>query len=184
VLAGATMIVGYLGFAPTKAPFLDWVFFERPEAASLNGLVAGLSILAAGTGILVAYGMYREYRERDPLLAMGPVYTLLERKYYLDDIYWKGVIQPIRDQASAFANWSNQTILDGAVNGAARLARGLSGLVNGFDRNVVDGAVNGVAETAGFFGGLLRLLQSGNVQRYAAFLFTGVVILAVIFTRI
>jgi hypothetical protein len=30
----------------------------------------------------------------------------------------------------------------------------------------------------------LRYIQSGNVQRYAAFLFTGVVILAIIFTRI
>jgi hypothetical protein len=44
--------------------------------------------------------------------------------------------------------------------------------------------VNGLGQTAGFTGGLLRYLQSGNVQRYAAFLFAGVVILTVIFTRI
>jgi hypothetical protein len=44
--------------------------------------------------------------------------------------------------------------------------------------------VNGAAGTAGFTGGLLRYIQSGNVQRYAAFLFTGVVILAIVFTRI
>ena len=44
-----------------------------------------------------------------------------------------------------------------------------------FDRNVIDGAVNGVANIAGFTGGILRYIQSGNVQRYAAFLFTGVV---------
>jgi NADH:ubiquinone oxidoreductase subunit 5 (subunit L)/multisubunit Na+/H+ antiporter MnhA subunit len=56
--------------------------------------------------------------------------------------------------------------------------------VNLFDRGVVDRAVNGVGHTAGFSGGLLRYIQSGNVQRYAAFLFTGVVILAVVFTRI
>ena len=49
---------------------------------------------------------------------------------------------------------------------------------------VIDGAVNGLANIAGFTGGLLRYIQSGNVQRYAAFLFTGVVVLAVIFTRI
>jgi NADH:ubiquinone oxidoreductase subunit 5 (subunit L)/multisubunit Na+/H+ antiporter MnhA subunit len=56
--------------------------------------------------------------------------------------------------------------------------------VNGFDRSVIDRAVNGVANTAGVTGGFLRYLQSGNVQRYAAFLFTGVVVLAIIFTRI
>ena len=40
------------------------------------------------------------------------------------------------------------------------------------------------AGTAGFVGGILRYVQSGNVQRYAAFLFTGLVILAIVFTRV
>jgi NADH:ubiquinone oxidoreductase subunit 5 (subunit L)/multisubunit Na+/H+ antiporter MnhA subunit len=53
-----------------------------------------------------------------------------------------------------------------------------------FDRYAIDGAVNGVAETAGFTGGILRYVQSGNVQRYAVFLFAGVAILAFIFTRV
>ena len=56
--------------------------------------------------------------------------------------------------------------------------------MNWFDQTVIDGAVNGAANIAGFTGGLLRYIQSGNVQRYAAFLFTGVVVLAIIFTRI
>ena len=60
------------------------------------------------------------------------------------------------------------------------LARG----VNWFDEHVIDGAVNGLANIAGFTGGLLRYIQSGNVQRYAVFLFTGIVVLAVIFTKI
>jgi NADH-quinone oxidoreductase subunit L len=85
---------------------------------------------------------------------------------------------------SAFVYWTNQNILDGVVNGAGRLARAFAGAVNGFDLKVVDGAVNGIGQTAGFTGGLLRYLQSGNVQRYAAFLFAGVVVLAIVFTRI
>jgi NADH-quinone oxidoreductase subunit L len=112
------------------------------------------------------------------------VYTLLENKYYLDDFYWKGIIRPIRDELSAAVYWSNQVILDGVVNGAAVLTRALARVVEAFDRKVIDGAVNGAANTAGFTGGLLRYIQSGNVQRYAAFLFTGVVVLAIIFTRI
>jgi NADH:ubiquinone oxidoreductase subunit 5 (subunit L)/multisubunit Na+/H+ antiporter MnhA subunit len=94
------------------------------------------------------------------------------------------IIRPVRDKVSAAVNWSNQNVLDGAVNGAGWLARGAAAFVNLFDRGVVDRAVNGVGHTAGFSGGLLRYIQSGNVQRYAAFLFTGVVILAVVFTRI
>ena len=56
--------------------------------------------------------------------------------------------------------------------------------VNWFDQHVIDGIVNGLANIAGFTGGLLRYIQSGNVQRYAAFLFTGIVVLAIIFTKI
>ena len=49
---------------------------------------------------------------------------------------------------------------------------------------MVDGAVNGVAFSAGATGGLLRYLQSGNVQRYAVFLFVGVAIMAIVITRL
>jgi NADH:ubiquinone oxidoreductase subunit 5 (subunit L)/multisubunit Na+/H+ antiporter MnhA subunit len=52
------------------------------------------------------------------------------------------------------------------------------------DRGLIDRAVNGAAGVFGFFGGVLRYVQSGNVQRYAAFLFTGLVVLAIIFTRV
>ena len=73
---------------------------------------------------------------------------------------------------------------DRVVNDAARVARTASTGVMAVDRGVIDGAVNGVAGTAGFVGGILRYVQSGNVQRYAAFLFTGLVILAIVFTRV
>jgi NADH-quinone oxidoreductase subunit L len=80
--------------------------------------------------------------------------------------------------------WVNQNVLDGIVNGMAALARGLSRLVMLFDRKVIDGAVNGVGNTARESGGILRYLQSGNVQRYAVFLFAGVMALAIVFTRV
>jgi NADH-quinone oxidoreductase subunit L len=146
--------------------------------------VAALSIGVVTTGVVAGYLLYRRWREPDPITRLGAVYTLLVNKYYLDDLYWNGLIRPVRDTASAAVYWTNQHILDGVVNGAATFARWLSRGVQGFDQGVVDGAVNGIGQVTGFTGGLLRYLQSGNVQRYAAFLFAGVVILAVIFTRI
>jgi NADH-quinone oxidoreductase subunit L len=183
-LAAGTVGVGFLGAPFAKGVFFKWVFFEEPEAVHFVPWVAALSTAAALLGVVVGYVVYARERERDPMFAMGPLTTLLVKKFYLDDLYMKGLILPIRDKVSAFVDWTNQHVLDGAVNGAGRLARGLAELVNGFDRRVVDGAVNGVAQTAGFTGGFLRYLQSGNVQRYAAILFTGVVVLAVVFTRI
>jgi NADH-quinone oxidoreductase subunit L len=183
-LAAATLGIGFLGLAYTGAPFFDWVFLEEPEEVTFVVAIAALSVGAALLGILGGIAVYRRWREPDPITALGPLYTLFTKKYYLDEIYWNGIIRPVRDNVAAFVYWTNQNVLDGIVNGAARVTRVFSGGVRTFDENVIDGAVNGLGQTAGFTGGLLRYLQSGNVQRYAAFLFAGVVILAVIFTRI
>jgi NADH-quinone oxidoreductase subunit L len=183
-LAGATLTVGFLGAPQLGAPFADWVFFEEPHEPEFLAWVAALSIGAAALGIAIGWLAYGRERDRDPVLELGPVTTLLQNRYYMDHIYMRGIIFPIRDKVSAAVYWTNQHLLDGAVNGAASLARAFGQGAVWFDRNVIDGGVHGVAGIAGFTGGLLRYIQSGNVQRYAAFLFTGVVILAIIFTRI
>ncbi len=183
-LAGATVTVGFLGAPQLGAPFADWVFFEHPHEAEFLAWVAAVSVGAAALGIGVGWLLYGRRRERDPVLQLGPVTTLLENGYYMDAFYMKAIVLPIRDKVSAAVYWTNQKVLDGAVNGAASLSKALAGVVAWFDRRVIDGAVNGAANTAGFTGGILRYIQSGNVQRYAAFLFAGVVILAIVFTRI
>jgi NADH-quinone oxidoreductase subunit L len=183
-LAAATVVVGLVGAPLLGAPFSDWVFFEEPHAAEFVLWVAAVSVAAAVAGIALGWRLYGTRRERDPMLELGTVTTILQNRYYMDDLYMNRIILPIRDRVSAAVYWSNQRILDGAVNAAGALARAVSRMVAWFDRRVIDGAVNGAANTAGFTGGLLRYIQSGNVQRYAAFLFTGIVILAIVFTRI
>ncbi len=184
-LAVATVGVGFLGAPQLGAVFGQWVFFEEIETAVFHPDIAVLSVGAAVVGIALGWLLYRRLREpaRDPMLRMGPVTTLLENRYYIDAFYMRAIVLPIRDKASAAVYWTNQHILDAAVNGAAKVSVASSRGIMWVDRNVIDGAVNASAAVAGFFGGLLRYLQSGNVQRYAAFLFTGVVVLAIIFTR-
>jgi len=184
VLAGPTVFVGLLGAPQLGAVFGQWVFFEEIEEALFVPWIAVVSTAAALLGIAVAYLLYRRYPEPDPLRSLGGAYTIVSNKFYLDDIYWKGIIRPTRDDVSGGVYRWDQTVLDGIVNGAAALTRGISQTVRRFDDTVVDGAVNGMANIAGFTGGLLRYIQSGNVQRYAVFLFAGVVVLAIIFTRI
>ena len=183
LLAAASVGVGLLGAPQLGAVFGDWVYFEEHEAAHFVVWIAGLSILAAGGGILAGWGVYRRRRDADPVLAL-PGAGVLQRKYFLDDLYLGGIVRPIRDRVSAAVYWSNQHVLDRVVNGAASTARRMSGGVMEVDRGIIDRAVNGAAALTGFVGGLLRYLQSGNVQRYAAFLFAGLVILAVVFTRV
>jgi NADH-quinone oxidoreductase subunit L len=154
VLAGLSCIVGFLG--PTHL-FADWVHFGEVIREPVDYGFAAVSLLGAAAGIAVGYRLYSRWRDRDPLTRLGPVYTFIERKYYLDDLYLRGVVRPIQYRAAAG--------------------------IDLVDRRVVDGAVNGAGTTARFAGGVLRYLQSGSVQRYAALLFAGIVILVVIFAR-
>ena len=183
VLAVATCFVGLLGFAPVGAPFLDWVYFGAPEAPVFSPIVALISVVAVGIGLYAGWVTYRRYREPDPTLNLGGFSTLLVHKYYLDDIYFNGIVRPIRDTWSAGVYWFNQNVLDGAVNGAAVAARSGSGVIMWIDRNIIDGIVNGVGTVAETFGKGLRTLQSGKVQWYAVGLFAGVILLTAFFVR-
>jgi NADH-quinone oxidoreductase subunit L len=146
----------------------------------ITGPLVALAALSCVVGFLNATAL----NIPEPLRRLGPGYTLLEHKYYLDDAYWNGIVRPVRDNVSAAVYWVNQNVIDGVVNGAAWVTRKLGFGVNDFDHGVVDGAVNGVGQAAGFTGGLLRYLQSGNVQRYAAFLFTGVIVGVIIIAKV
>jgi len=183
-LAVAAAGVGFVGAPQLGAPFADWVHFgEEAHAEPFSYGFAAISIVGALLGLAAGYRLYARWRERDPLRALGPAYVLLENKYFLDDIYLRGIVRPIQYRVSAWANGFNEVVLDGVVHSFAYLARGLSILVDFLDRRAVDGAVNGVAQVTGESGGLLRYIQSGNVQRYAAFLFIGVAVLTFVFTR-
>jgi NADH-quinone oxidoreductase subunit L len=185
ILAVLSLVAGFFGAPFVEGGFKQLVHFgEEVHLAGFDFALAALSVGLALVGVLIGTSLYRTYRERDPLRRLGPLYTLLERKYYLDDIYLRGIVRPVQYSISAFVNWTNQHILDGIVNGSAWLTRRFGTGTDAVDRRVVDGAVNRVAIGAGWTGGLLRYVQSGNVQRYAVILFAGVAILAVIFTRI
>jgi NADH-quinone oxidoreductase subunit L len=184
-LAVLSCTVGFLNATAFAIhEFTDWVHIGAEEHVPFNYGFAALSILGALIGLAVGYRLYARWRTPDPLRALGPGYTLLENKYYLDDVYWRGIVRPIRDNVSAAVVWFDRHVVDAVVNGAAWVTRRVGIGVNDFDGEVLDGAVNGIGRTTGFTGGLLRYLQSGNVQRYAAFLFTGVLVLAIVVTRV
>ncbi|MFM8944719.1 MAG: NADH-quinone oxidoreductase subunit L [Actinomycetota bacterium] len=184
LLGVASVFVGLLGAPQLGAVFGDWVYFGEHEEVHFVVWVAAVSIGAALAGIGAGWALYREHRDPDPVTRLGRLHTLLQRRYYVDDAYLRGIVFPIRDRLAAAVYWTNQHLIDRVVNDAARAARTAAVGVMAVDRGVIDGAVNGVAGTTGFVGGILRYVQSGNVQRYAAFLFTGLVILAIVFTRV
>jgi NADH-quinone oxidoreductase subunit L len=138
--------------------FGDWVRLPGVEGEGFAAGLAVVSVVVVLLGIGVGWAVYGRARERDPLLSMGPLSTLLRRTYYMDDLYLRGVVKPIQYPMAA--------------------------AVDAFDRRVVDGAVNGVGVGTTVLGRFLRYVQTGNVQRYAVFLFGGVAVLAIVITRL
>ena len=184
-LAAATVVVGLLGAPQLGAVFGQWVFFETVHDAVFVPWIALLSTAGALLGLAAGFALYKDRKERDPLQSpMGPLWNVLEHRYYIDAFYMRAIVYPVRDGLSGAVNWFNQNVIDGVVNGSGILTRASGQVVAWFDRTVIDGAVNGAGETAGRTGNALKFLQNGNVQWYAVGLFVGVIALSVVFVKL
>jgi NADH-quinone oxidoreductase subunit L len=53
-------------------------------------------------------------------------------------------------------------------------------LWHGVDQGVIDGAVNGVGHESRAIGGVLKLIQSGNIRSYATWVVLGSVVLLLV----
>ena len=131
-------------------------------------LVAILVVVYAETsspvllGIIGARALYRFTPEHEPLMQLGPLYTLLDNKYYLDWLYFNGIVRPLRDNIAAAMYWTNDRVIDRAVylagSGTTRLGKATYALG---DQKGIDGAVNGLGLSAMWSGAKVRLAQSG-----------------------
>ena len=161
------------------------MFYEAIEAAKFVPWIALLGTVLAVGGLFIGYSMYKTHAEKDPMEArLGSLWTVFQNRYYIDAFYMRAIVYPTRDTLSAGVYWFNQNVLDAIVNGAATVTRALSRGVAWFDRTVIDGIINGLGGLTESAGGLLKFIQSGNVQWYAAGLFAGVIALAIVFIKI
>jgi NADH-quinone oxidoreductase subunit L len=96
--------------------------------------------------------MWRRAPWEDPSLRLVRVRPALERAFYVDELYDRLFVRPVRLAAVTVA-WT--------------------------DDNVIGSAVSGSGSRATWLAGLLRRSQTGNVQTYLTGLLAGVVIIAV-----
>jgi NADH-quinone oxidoreductase subunit L len=140
ILAAGAVVGGYI----PVASFLTPVFGRAVEVgtAAFVGLAA-LSVLVALAGFAVAYLLHA----RRPELAvawrtrLGPIHTLVEHKYYIDELYDRLFVRP-----------------------GLALARFLNDVV---EPHVIDGAVNAVAAAVMVEARDVRAIQTGRVRSYA-----------------
>ncbi len=137
--------------------FLSPVIAHYPEAAEHHEMAAStewlllLASVAAGLfGIAYAFKLYgggqfggEAWAKRFPAL-----YRLLDRKYWVDEIYDRLIVQPL----GAFSRF----------------------LWKGFDDTIVDGSVRALAWATELTAEGGRLSTTGNVRSYALYFFLGV----------
>jgi len=117
-----------------------------------------ISLAVAVSGIIVAYAIYSKKWISSEKIGQifAPVYTLLSRKYYFDELYEHILVYRV-------------------------LYEGLFKLIQLFDTYVVDGIVNGLGKITVAASGVLRKVQTGQLQSYGLAIAIGVVIIVAVF---
>jgi NADH-quinone oxidoreductase subunit L len=165
------------------APALNHAKFKWSKA------LLSLAIVFAGIAVswLLSAALYgrRDPRlvgltQRNPVARAG--YRLLANKYYLDDLYERGVVSSIAGPIAKAAYWFNQNVLDGILHGIAKAARAIALVVyRDIDQRLVDGTVNASAEVTKSAGTTVQPIQSGRVGHYGALLFATAAVAALVF---
>jgi len=155
-------------------------FEEALHHVHLTAMALSLSV--AGLGILAAFATYYWKKiDADAVArALKPVHTFLLHKWYFDELYM-GVVINGTLLLSRILRWFDNTIVDGIVNGAGLLTRGVSFVSGKFDTYVIDGLVNFSARFSGAVGLVVRKTQTGRVQTYVALAVFGVMVFYFIF---
>jgi len=112
------------------------------------------SISAAIFGLGMAWFLYLRRNDLVKKITdkLGPVYTLVKNKYFVDEIIDALIINPIKRFSEGFL-WKT------------------------VDEKVIDGTVNGVAQTSKGVGQVLRRLQTGFLAGYALWIVIGTVVI-------
>ena len=122
--------------------------------------VTSLPLWLAAAGVVTAWFLYLKRPELPAAIrrTFGPIYTLLDNKYYMDKI--------------------NEVVF---ARGAVAIGRGLW---KEGDVVVIDGIVNGSARFIGWFASVIRFLQSGYIYHYAFAMIIGMLGLLTLFVTL
>jgi NADH-quinone oxidoreductase subunit L len=107
----------------------------------------------------------------------GPLYQLLYRKYYMDEIYDALFVNRTKDLGTVLGAF-DRGIIDGVgVNGTAWFTRATSVISMWWDTWIVDGTVRLTGALVKVASYPVRMFQTGSLQGYALMILLGVILL-------
>jgi len=183
VLAALSVVGGALNLpgAHTLTGWLEHTLEVHP--GEFVGSVALISTGLALFAILLSWLLYgREplaARRPDPLKSiLGPIFTVLENKYWVDQGYQAVFVDRYADLARFLADRVDTAFWHDWFHDSV-LARGFAGmahfLADPIDLGIIDGIANGLAAVTKNAASGLRRVQNGFVRSYALAVLLGVV---------
>jgi len=200
VLAVLSVLGGALNL-PAVHTFGNWlehtiqVSEATGEAAAAGGFnlpVALISTALALVAIAISWWLYdRRYKEMllmptakrpdDPLRAViGPVFTGMENKWWVDELYWAVILNPYIALSRFLADvidwrfwhdWFHDKVIVGGYNLLCQL------LSVRIDLGFIDAIDNGIAQTTQKLAAQMRRIQTGFVRNYALSVFIGAILI-------
>ena len=158
--------------APVKPPF-NWIPVLTSFGVALGGLYLGW--LMYGRKPLQA-------GEEDPMVKIlgGSVYTTLQRRYYLDDLYALLFVAPSKWIAHQVNVLLDRGLIDGILHAVARFFTWLGDLFKVMNAWLIDGVGDGIPKLIYQLGGSLRPAQSGHIQQYLLAVIIATVVIGII----
>ncbi|HEX9797889.1 MAG TPA: NADH-quinone oxidoreductase subunit L [Anaerolineales bacterium] len=163
--------------------FVGGVLPEHPAAIAFDPTPLLVSVGVALGGLLLGWLTYRRVRAGapDPLRRLlGPVYAVLENKYYFDEFYNYAIVRPAYWVAETFTyTFLDRRVIDGFLHAVGRTGLRVGAYLRSrFDLPVVNAFGDWVGESTKATGREVRVIQSGRVQQYLliGIVFTSLVI--------
>ena len=165
VLAFFAVVAGFIGIPELFVPnahalehFLAPVFAGSTSIAHAHHIEHSTEWILMGTAttiilmvIVYAVTKFKKYETSEPNTGIA---TILENKWYIDELYDTVIVKPLYWFASV--------------------------LKNSVEKLVIDGAVNGVGKLVGYGSRQFRLLQSGQVGSYILMMVMALVLFIII----
>jgi NADH-quinone oxidoreductase subunit L len=142
-----------------------------------------ISLLVAGLGMALGWLFYVKNPRLPEIWAarLRPLYLASYNKYWVDEFFGWAVTRRTMDVARAVFSFDSK-VIDGAVNGSARLTKVASRVTGLTDRFFVDGLVNAIAAfIIRLMSPLFRAAQTGFTQNYALVMVLGLVLAMILF---
>jgi NADH-quinone oxidoreductase subunit L len=151
--------------------FVGSTLLEHPKAVEFNFFPLVVSLVVALGGLFLGWLVYRNVPAgaSDPLKKpLGPIYTLLQNKYYFDELYDLIFVRPAYWISETFSyRWVDRGVIDGFLHTVARASVAIGHFLRNYiDLPIVNGSADMLSEGVKRSGASLRAIQTGRVQQY------------------